>query len=941
MPISANSNAEAIALGLSITEGALQIGQLAVEGSLDYLSPRAGPMVTCQSGGMKSAMLTDNDGDFTISSGDTLTIDYVSCYQESIDDLAIGRLIIDLDTFSLTGSTISMSGTLATDPGFSITDRSDPNAIVGVEADLAFSFSLDIDEILEVTASGNQSLALTVAGITETITGIDIQKTASPPPPNISGWSTVVELLLSYDSELLGGTFTCQSTDLRFSGDRFSPSTADVTCRGQGNSAVRVVNRNVVEVDGNGNGNFAAIGNLSWADVTEGFLGSNSDTDLGDLFGDLLLGTIELTSNDIVYDATRSRALATTTAADGRFPNALVEVDTTTGAVSQLIGFTATPNLIRLPDDGSYIYVSFVDSGTIHRYDGSSAQLIDTVDVLYDPPLSDQEIIVDIAISPVDADLLAVVFRYSSFVNHDVTIVADMQQRPSTYRDIETGFLSRFDYAIFDSTGSVVHVNGGALLDFDANGFSSVARHRAQVGFPATRIGQTFYGASTATDEATLVRVGEYVLTGQVWAFDQQADLALFLSSSTLYAHDLDRYTWDAEYDLNIALQQSDSFSKLITGGGLVFLQRNDVINTIEIADIVPTRQEQCFTQVLATLDNEPFVNHRCTINTAVFDDVRGRLYGAIPGDYGTSGNSIVVIDNLTDTILQYVPVGAEPNKLALSSDRSTLFVSYGKADIVSEIALDTLTITRNTQIPLSGPPSAPPEPEPQQVINMQASTFDPDLIVVELNEGRSAPSLDEYVAISAGTVLPDTLERSNFLSIQGQTARFGTAGELFNIGYVSSTNYNIEELFTVPTGLTAGMVSTVADSDPAFSNYIIARGLAIFSNGDAVDLGSMTTSTGFDLTAPVNSSGGSLGIVDDEPNGHVYFSYRSSATGQRDIGIARYNAATGALEASEDYEAFYRSFAQNPLFDVGIDQLGFVASESGGLYIVDKSSIN
>ena len=32
---------------------------------------------------------------------------------------------------------------------------------------------------------------------------------------------------------------------------------------------------------------------------------------------------------------------------------------------------------------------------------------------------------------------------------------------------------------------------------------------------------------------------------------------------------------------------------------------------------------------------------------------------------------------------------------------------------------------------------------------------------------------------------------------------------------------------------------------------------------------------------------------------------------------------------------------AKNPFFEVGPDQLGFVSSESGGLYIVDKSSID
>ena len=935
LPISPDSNAEAVALGVATAEAALQIGQLAANAVIEYASPAFAVAGSCLTTGTKTGSLVDNDNDFGVSGGDTLTIEYFDCFETSIDDLASGTLTIALDAFSISDTAVTVSGSLVTGPGFTISDRIDPNQVVTVDAAYRFSFSLDaVDENLDVAAAGTESLALTALGVTETINSFTVSKTAHPPIEAGGRWTTELDVALAYNSALLGGSFTCESTEFRYgTGSRLQPLDVNFTCRGQRNSAVRVIGAATVQVDGNGNGNFTDVGLLDWGAVVEGFLGTNSDTRLADILGELPVGTIQLSTSDIDFDEAGNRALVVTTDADGRFPSALVEIDAASGAVSRLVSFAEEPKIVRVADDGSTIYVAFVNSGTLQRYDGATAQLIDTVDIDYSLAGSDPEVIEGIAVSPTDPAVVAVIVRESSFINNDVFIVNDMQQTIISYRDIETETEQSFENVDFNSTGTKVIAPGGVLMSFDNTGFVQIERARTFAG--STSVGQRILGGTIATDETTLVRLGTYPASAQFAAHDEATDLSLALSSGTLQVLSFDRYNWVGEYDLNIDLQGQDQLeTEIVIGGGLVFIRRSEVINVLQVSDLAPNRDDECTVETAQTAGGEDYVNYRCTMTTAVYDDVRDRIYGAIPGHYGVNGNSIVVIDNATDSVLQYVPVGSEPARLAISADASTLFIGHNGADIVTEVGLDTLATNRVTQIPLSEPLSPTGNAQQRQSIELQASPVDAALVVLELHEGLSAQSLDEYVALRDGVWLADSLVRNNRAAVQAQTALFDSLGALYSIGYRSPMSYEVEEIIAGQNGLTAGPLTSVADASPFFSDFILSQGQAIFDTGDTIDLTQFTATASFDLFAPPGADGGATGIVDDPSNGKIYFLHRSDAADvERNFAVSRFDAATGDFEATENL------FGGAGMFAIGDNRLGWAGIF--GLVVVDKSAID
>jgi hypothetical protein len=75
--------------------------------------------------------------------------------------------------------------------------------------------------------------------------------------------------------------------------------------------------------------------------------------------------------------------------------------------------------------------------------------------------------------------------------------------------------------------------------------------------------------------------------------------------------------------------------------------------------------------------------------NSMVYNPVDGLLYLSIPGSVGAPlGNSVVSMDPATGTIGTPIPVGSEPNKLALTADGKYLWVGLDGASAVRKVDL-------------------------------------------------------------------------------------------------------------------------------------------------------------------------------------------------------------------------------------------------------------
>jgi hypothetical protein len=90
--------------------------------------------------------------------------------------------------------------------------------------------------------------------------------------------------------------------------------------------------------------------------------------------------------------------------------------------------------------------------------------------------------------------------------------------------------------------------------------------------------------------------------------------------------------------------------------------------------------------------------------NSMVFNPVNGLFYLSVPSAAGALyGNSIVAVDPLTGALGIPIPVGSEPDKLALTSDGRYLWVALDGASAVRKVDLVTGTAGLQFSLPQEG----------------------------------------------------------------------------------------------------------------------------------------------------------------------------------------------------------------------------------------------
>ena len=120
-------------------------------------------------------------------------------------------------------------------------------------------------------------------------------------------------------------------------------------------------------------------------------------------------------------------------------------------------------------------------------------------------------------------------------------------------------------------------------------------------------------------------------------------------------------------------------------------------------------------------------------INDIIYNAADGLIYASIPGSAGSGlGNTIAAIDPPTGVIQKTIFVGSEPNRLALSTDGTQLFVGLNGAGAVRQV--DLTTATAGQQFSLGGG-SGIYNP-PYNAVSLAAVPGQPNSVAVYANSG-------------------------------------------------------------------------------------------------------------------------------------------------------------------------------------------------------------
>jgi hypothetical protein len=248
--------------------------------------------------------------------------------------------------------------------------------------------------------------------------------------------------------------------------------------------------------------------------------------------------------------------------------------------------------------------------------------------------------------------------------------------------------------------------------------------------------------------------------------------------------------------------------------------------------------------------------------NGLVYNPFDGYLYASVPGSVMASeANCIVAVDPITGNIMRQIPVGSQPNQIAISDDGTQLFVGLDGAGAVRQVSLTTGQ--PGLQFSLGGGPGVynpsytaaalavlPGEPN-------SVAVFATDGIVTIYDSGVARPNT------SAGLI--NTYFDQNFGSLS-----FGSSAATLYL--LAGPFGGVEELTVASSGIASG-----TNLDPNIGNYsadiqydgrlYLPSGVVLDANSGA-QLGSFYAGISQPATGP---------IVSDSTLGLAFVGYGSS----------------------------------------------------------------
>lgn len=414
--------------------------------------------------------------------------------------------------------------------------------------------------------------------------------------------------------------------------------------------------------------------------------------------------TIALTAKHMVYDGTRQRLYASVSSADATHPNTVAIINPATGAIESAIAVGSNPDQLALSADGQYLYVGIDGTGSVSRIDLGTATVGLTFSLGVDPTWHQTRIAGSMSIMPGNSSTIAVdmLTPMVSPPYSGIAIFDNGVPRPNAL-DSRTGWS---DLIAFSDSGSTLYGGGTSVSGADFARYA-VNASGITVGDTTTGVfggsemnyasGRIYMTSGEVLDPVAMAVVGTlgagYAQSATV---DVSSGHAYFLlnpgtySTPSILQYDLGSYLESGS--MSVTAPGAQLCRNLVKAGSTGFAFIGDAWGSFP-ASVVITKQT--FT---AVPDTNPTLA-KLQVNHIVYDATRQKIYASVPSSMGSKGNSIAVIDPRSSTITSFIPVGSEPNVLALSDGGTYLYVGLDGSLSVARLNLNTQTVEQNFQL--------------------------------------------------------------------------------------------------------------------------------------------------------------------------------------------------------------------------------------------------
>ncbi len=425
---------------------------------------------------------------------------------------------------------------------------------------------------------------------------------------------------------------------------------------------------------------------------------------------DTFVRQISLPTNDLVYDQSTQKIYASVPSAAGSIGNSITSIDPVAGSVGNSVFVGSEPTHLAQADDGQTMYVELDGAAAVRRFNIATQTAGQQFPIGFDNFFGVYRLS-DLAVAPGNPGLVAVARQHREVSPSEagVVIFENGVQRPS----VGPGHISGASYLAFSNSPSTLYgagQSGLSTMTVDSSGVTVSSTRPFSGGTGIVLSGGRIYGSSgevinpdTGTLVGTFSRSGDFfpssmavdVANGRVFLLAQQG------STAVIRAYDINTFVLLGSVTIQ-GVQQGFSFSirTLLRWGtnGLafgtdnaVFLVQTALVNS---SDPVPAPTPTPSPTPSPTPTYVPtFVRKvEIPVNDLVHSAATQSLYASVPSTAGASGNTITTINPATAAVGPSTFVGSEPNKLALSDNGQTLYVSLDGATAIRRFDIPTQT---------------------------------------------------------------------------------------------------------------------------------------------------------------------------------------------------------------------------------------------------------
>jgi len=449
-----------------------------------------------------------------------------------------------------------------------------------------------------------------------------------------------------------------------------------------------------------------------------------------------------LTVNRLVWNSTTGQIIASIPGFVGPGGNSIAMIDPGSKTIATSFFVGSEPNPMSLSPDGSTLFVGLAGSGSVAQVDLQSQSVAYSTSLGFDSldgPLIPQYL----AANPADPNTVAV-SRLAG-----VVILDHGAELPNT-------LVSPFNriYSIaFGTSGADLYGYNNETTGFDfyrmsvnSSGVSLVDDHdRLFYGFFAdiqNHNGLLYSSNGTVVDPAVPALKGIFpgATASSSAFFDDTTKEAYFLEfdptqtpPNLVLRYNLSNYTF---LDATPVPGQFSQAWDLIRYGtnGIAFVQYAGL----------------SFATVSTATPPTPDLAH-LSVRHLISDPARSLIYATVPGSVPGIGNSVAIINPANTTIVSTIPIGSEPDVMALSTDGAYLYVGLDGAGSIARVNLATSTVDQTF---LMGTDTLYGADVPASI---SLSPTNSTIIAVARALPTIAPDQAGVAIFSNGTMLPNT----------------------------------------------------------------------------------------------------------------------------------------------------------------------------------------